>query len=336
MYYQDYLDAIVRYYQQKKVNNELPARLLNPTPAKLKDECLLVYQSRYEKKDLKILLNFLEVNEGADVLRLIKTGRDRFKPLDNFLREGTENPEDRHIDLLGWLLDFEPRPFVTGYNYAKDKLDSLPNFTAIDVDGGSGLTMGEKLTKPIIEKSGSGEADTNERLSKESPPKEFISDEVKSTSPIRIDIKNIQAWIDKRRASLRVGGIAALGLITAIYFNNKGIVFGDGNSNNSGCMIWTGDYYRQVPCDTIVRKGFIVPLNRKRMESLRRITTPDTLRREHIENVWYRKRGNGRIDYYTDGGQDPVDPKADLHSLSEYMFNHNLGGKSLPGSIKAE
>lgn len=306
MVYKDYLDAITRYYEQKKISNGLSPRLLNPSPAKLKDECLIVYQSRLLKKDLKILTDFLELPEGSDVLKTLKKSRDKFKPLDNFLRAGTEKPEDRHIELLGWLLNFEPRPFVVGHDYESDE-KTTPQHNP--PTGGT----------DVIDVTGTGVPSTG-----------TVPASPRQVSKVSGFVQYIYGWLNRKRRGLRVGGVAVLGLATAIYFNhssNEGSPYKSAFLDNKACMTWNGDYYIPISCDSQNTDIIKEPREESRLQNLHRITKPDTLTNEDVGKVWYRKRGNGRIDFYTAGGRDPVDPKGNLHPLSFYMFEKYLDKK---------
>lgn len=296
--YQDYLDAIMEYYEQKKANNELSPRLLNPTPAKIKDECVAVYQSRLAKKDLKMLIAFLEIQEGADVLRAIKKGRDKFKPLDNHLKNATEKTEDRNIELLGWLLDFEPRPYDDHYNYKR---------------GSASITK-----KPT-------EADPPK-----DPAKEEANDKADNPTPatdtaIQPEPTGIKQIGPKRPVLIKKLGfiagslVIASGLIAAIIFNNK---------DYKGCMIWVGDHYERVSCDSSGGARLVLGLDANSVRYLRKITRPDTLTEKDIGKVWYRKRGVDSLDFYTTGGRDPVDPNLDLKRLTTYMFEKYLRKRS--------
>jgi hypothetical protein len=109
----DYQALVVLAYQTKLKAGELSTNILLPKPAKLKEECLLVCQERYLKKDEKLFRSFFEPREdkagymsainGADI--------DKFRPLCNFLKDGNIKTSERNIELLAWLIDFEPRPY---------------------------------------------------------------------------------------------------------------------------------------------------------------------------------------------------------------------------------
>ncbi len=97
--------------------------LVNPTPAKLRQECIVVFrgmliENEADPIDLMLLRSFFE-RPGEEDLRLstIRTfDTDKFKPLCNFLKGRTGKTSDKNLELLAWLIDFSLRPY-TRYEY---------------------------------------------------------------------------------------------------------------------------------------------------------------------------------------------------------------------------
>ena len=116
---EDYKKGVTACYRQKKVKGELSLNLSHPTPAKLREECLLVLNTRPQEKDEKIIRDFFNLGGvSSDYSHSIRRfDADRLRPLVNFLKDRIENPEPRNIELLAWLIDFEPRPYKFGTNY---------------------------------------------------------------------------------------------------------------------------------------------------------------------------------------------------------------------------
>lgn len=97
--------------------------LVNPTPAKLRQECIVVFRGMLTEDepdpiDLMLLRTFFERPGGEDIrLSTIRTfDIDKFKPLCNFLKGRTRNTSDKNLELLAWLIDFSLRPY-TRYEY---------------------------------------------------------------------------------------------------------------------------------------------------------------------------------------------------------------------------
>lgn len=125
MLFSDYQQRVILAYRSERNKGTLSLNLLEPTPASLRNECLIVYSNRYLKKDentLKLFFNFN--NESNDYSKAIERyDPDRLKPLVNFLLEKTANTDKKNIELLAWLIDYEQRP----YKYGQPAADTTSN-----------------------------------------------------------------------------------------------------------------------------------------------------------------------------------------------------------------
>lgn len=119
----DYIDLVLEDYRQKIAANQLSSRLIIPTPAKLKEESLAVCSERFDNRDNKILRDFFKSNGDVKVhLQAIqRCDNDDFKPLINFLNKKSASTDQKNIELLAWLIDFQPRPFELGRKYEGKK-----------------------------------------------------------------------------------------------------------------------------------------------------------------------------------------------------------------------
>jgi hypothetical protein len=115
----DYKKAVIFDYHQKKVKGLLSLNLSHPTPAKLREECLLILHSRSQEKDEKIIRDFFNFGVISDDYSssIERFDPDKLRPLDKYLKEKTVSTEPRNIELLAWLIDFEPRPYLYGVTY---------------------------------------------------------------------------------------------------------------------------------------------------------------------------------------------------------------------------
>lgn len=115
----DYKKAVISDYHQKKVKGLLSVNLSYPTPAKLRDECLLVLHSRPKENDEKLIRDFFNLgvisnDYGPSIKRF---DIDKLRPLLKFIKGQIEDTEPKNIELLAWLIDFEPRPYQYGVVY---------------------------------------------------------------------------------------------------------------------------------------------------------------------------------------------------------------------------
>ena len=114
--YADYIESVKEEYRRKLSEGSLPLNLEVPTPGKLKKACILRCSKPFDKRDEKILMDFFDP-EGSDkpLATLIgRSDRDKFKPLSNYLKGETSNTDEKNINLLTFLIDFRPRPYVFG------------------------------------------------------------------------------------------------------------------------------------------------------------------------------------------------------------------------------
>lgn len=107
-----YKDEVRFHYQQMRASAKLSYNLLYPTPAKLREECLLKFKDGCKAFDLKTLRSFVrlattDMLQETDIQRLEP---DRFKPILNCIKKGT-NTAEHNIELLAWLTNFQPRPY---------------------------------------------------------------------------------------------------------------------------------------------------------------------------------------------------------------------------------
>ncbi|MBU7577864.1 MAG: hypothetical protein KAF40_07370 [Flavihumibacter sp.] len=151
--FSDYTYLILDEYYTKLGQNKLPPSLLHLRPARLRDECLKVCEERFQPRDLKTLRDFFGVFDGKEeCLKLIeRIDVDKFRPLINYLNGDTESTNEKNIELLAWLIDFQPRPFELGRKYGRRE------------DGGKEEGGMEEETK----ETGDGKQETKEKGGRE-------------------------------------------------------------------------------------------------------------------------------------------------------------------------
>jgi hypothetical protein len=111
--FEDYASEVVRDYKRKCAGGILLTNLMHPTPAKLKRECLIVFEKRYLRKDEVILSSFFEPRQDKEAYRsaIKKHDRDKFKSLNDILKKGERKTDEKNIELLAWLIDYPHRPY---------------------------------------------------------------------------------------------------------------------------------------------------------------------------------------------------------------------------------
>lgn len=95
----------------KESGGNLHTFLHKPTPKSIKDACLAKYNNECSAIDCQTLHNFFKF-KNKDVIKGIKNfDTDKFKPIVNFLKQDSKSTSDINVELISWLIDFEPRPY---------------------------------------------------------------------------------------------------------------------------------------------------------------------------------------------------------------------------------
>ena len=127
----DYTKLVFAAFKKRQCDNVKP-QLPVFTRASIKQECLNVYDKRKSKGgkvESKVLQDFFGVPEDGqnwrDLIELFPL--DKFRPLENFMRGGIQNPDMANVELLAWLIDFKHRPYVFGKDVllSEEELDIL-------------------------------------------------------------------------------------------------------------------------------------------------------------------------------------------------------------------
>ncbi|SHJ30489.1 hypothetical protein [Aquimarina spongiae] len=105
-----YKNEILEKYKREK-GGEMSSYLLQPTRKQIKEACIWLLSRRNEKYDEGILNRFFKFKEGENKLHAIERVKgDKFKPIVNFLNGETKSTTPANLELISWLIDFNPRP----------------------------------------------------------------------------------------------------------------------------------------------------------------------------------------------------------------------------------
>ena len=326
----DYTDLVLKAYIEKRESNRLSQLLMHPTAASIRQECLNVYNERnsrgvpVEENTLRAFFGVPPAGKNFGYI-IERYNADKFRPLQSLIKGEIKNPAVITVELLAWLIDFNPRPLGLAQKVLKN-LNELPN-TDIPITGSTKI------------QEGSNNAGTNEVEKKEVLPiendltPEALLEGAGNKMPVidnkdesKITAINLSQKSNHRRQKI----ITWFGLVIVILF---GGLYGiqqfksSGNTpfgvSNTACMYWDNDHYEQVPCNEEPGGRLILPLNEKKKEGFKRITREDTITERSI-NILYYISVNGKIEYYTEDGNHPVHINRTLKKLSRYMFEKHL------------
>jgi hypothetical protein len=109
--FEHYKSAIKVKYEVKK-KEDVSGVLLNPTPAQLRNFCLMLFDNLLSKSDENILELFFNVKEGMSLRKSIENfDIARFRPVISFLKGEKDSDNVTRIELAAILVDFHPRPY---------------------------------------------------------------------------------------------------------------------------------------------------------------------------------------------------------------------------------
>lgn len=292
----DYAALVLKCYKEKRANNALPMALLHPAPAKLKELCLEILPNRSSNKDKRMFDAFFGAvnNEEKRIDEIKKIDRDRFRPVIKFINENTKNPAEPVVELLAWLIDFEDRPFVHGKHYGVDDIEPKS----------SGET-----TDPTGDTQEADKVHVTPQKGKDVPRKKSTDDPTQTESSVNFWQK--YKFIVASNAIFLVSAIA-------IFF-----IYGWVKSSRQRCMYWTGSAYVACSCRENHGDTNVIPLDTFTLSHLKKINRPDTISHDDIGSVWYIKTNNN-LEYFTAGGDYPVDPKRKLNPITPYMIDKHI------------
>jgi hypothetical protein len=323
--YPDYTKLVIAAYKKKQKNSELSPLLATFTRASIRQECLNVYTERLkkgEREEANTLKAFFGVpNEGKDFSSLIERSElDRFRPLENLMKNKIQSPVLATVEILAWLIDFKHRPYAMGVdvllNGEERSILEKPVVDPGNTQEPEELSIG---TNPIYD------AGTNQEPMVEAKKAFLKNKKEKDKLPNGKDGR--PAWgmlIDRKKMAIAAILIAAI-CIGGTYMvgqreRPKPLSLGN---VSTGCMYWAGDHYDTMSCTEKRSDRFPFPLDVEKMRNFKRITREDTITEKSIGKIYYI-RIDGRIEYYTMGGHHPVDVTRTLQVLSSYMFFKHL------------
>lgn len=108
---EEYIKGVKTKYDAAKTG-EFSGFLLNPSPAELKNLCLVLVDKGINKLDQEILDMFFDINDKSGKRKQIEHFEvDKLKPISNFLKGKTATTRIVNLDVIAVLVDFNPRPY---------------------------------------------------------------------------------------------------------------------------------------------------------------------------------------------------------------------------------
>ncbi|MFV5692176.1 hypothetical protein ACM55K_09145 [Flavobacterium sp. LT1R49] len=109
--FEEYKSAIRVKYEVSKID-DVSGILLNPTPAQLRNLCLMKLDNSLTKTDGNSFRIFFNVKEEGDLRKTIENfDIGKFKPIISFLKGEKDSENTTRIELAAILVNFNPRPY---------------------------------------------------------------------------------------------------------------------------------------------------------------------------------------------------------------------------------
>jgi hypothetical protein len=109
--FEGFLTAVKQQYEVSK-NGIYAGFLLNPSPAQLRNLCLLLLENNLSRSDEETFRVFFQVSDGAVLRRCVENfDIEKFKAIGNFLKGKSEKTNAVSLNLISILVDYQPRPY---------------------------------------------------------------------------------------------------------------------------------------------------------------------------------------------------------------------------------
>jgi hypothetical protein len=109
--FEQYKSAIKVKYEEKK-SEDVSGILLNPTPAQLRNLCLMILDNSVSKSDENIFKLFFNVKEEESLRKSMENSDiARFRPIISFLKGDKDSENSTRIELAAIIVGFNPRPY---------------------------------------------------------------------------------------------------------------------------------------------------------------------------------------------------------------------------------
>jgi hypothetical protein len=320
----DYTKRVLKTYEEKRNNNLLSQLLMDPTTANIKQECLNVYIERVErgeKVEENTLRGFFSVPPaGKDFAYLIKKCKpDKFRPLQSLIKREIKKPTQVNVELLAWLIDFIPRPLSLAQKVLGNTNENF---------GSGSPTIDPKEVKPKAD-SEQNNLDEGKELISTSNAASTGDTLQKRIDDVSVTKREDAVNFSHKNPNKSIIGVA-IGLIIVVFLGVAYIIWQQERDKqkaleivNTGCMYWAEDHYEAMPCNEERKNRLKLPMDPERIKNFKRILREDTITERSIGKIYYIKI-DGRIEYYTTGGNHPVDVTRTLKPLSPYMFEKYL------------
>ena len=149
--FKSYKEAIIKQYAIAQ-KEDVSGILSSPTPAQLRDFCILLCDKGLTLADEELMKVFFETKPDESLKRSIeRCNIDKFKPVISFLKGEKDTENLTRVGLSAIIVDFEPRPFAKflGHASRSNEKESYPKSDLIDKETIQELTIKDDPRKGL-------------------------------------------------------------------------------------------------------------------------------------------------------------------------------------------
>lgn len=283
----EYKKAVKERYDEVK-ESDISGLLENPSPANLRELCIIKAEIISNKEDKLIFTRFFDIKDDESIIKQIeKCDTDKLKPAGNFLKNKTKDTKQIIVELIAILIDFKPRPYLKFSKIVEDVIEKKEE--KIEEDNALKEPSSIPIVLAINDKTKTNTTDTNTIL---------------------------KSYSIKQKIAFGFGIIL---LMSFVGYGFKNICF-----PKKECIQWSDNHYEQVECEGN-KLGFahnnpIFDFDENLLH-FKKLDVCDTTKFfiEGQPTVWYIKQNN-RCEFFNAPGLHPISGKT-LKPITEYIIN---------------
>ncbi|TBO43133.1 hypothetical protein [Pedobacter kyonggii] len=329
---EEYRKVVLDTYKKKKLDGSLSPNLSAPTPGDLREECLIVYRERQlNSNDDEILRQFFgPKDQEKGYFTLIENSpAEKFKQMPKILKGKVTNPGIKFIELLAWLIDFQPRTSISYYNSFDKRSDvktqgfiNTPevriNETQSDTTGGNNSNdQNSENDVIVIDEQVDNQGDL---VKEEKEPMVETTEVAEEEETTKVD------YIETEYVRIFSTSFIIITCIISLFIGSASFVLWENSPTmvrtpnpDEKFMYWDEDHYEPVKDEKQNVGAAIIPLNIKTLTQQRKINLPDTMTTYSLGKVWYKGHGKDH-EFFTDSGAYPLDLQRMLKPLSSTIL----------------
>ncbi|MFS4469572.1 hypothetical protein [Maribacter sp. 2210JD10-5] len=301
---QSYQKEVLEKYKKRK-GGELSTYLLKPTPRLIKQACVLLLDRRVSAGDSHILNCFFQFRNEENRLREIQDfDNNRFRPIVNFLKGRARTTSSENIELISWLVNFQPRPLQEYLKPDNSISEEEPERSETEI-----------VDEPNDEKEKKKQEEEKRRL-----------EGVKKKEEEEKEKRRLQEERRRRRRIITISISVAFGMTLMILGVQKWpSYFPKNNPKDVGCMAWADSLYVEVSCDEAPFSKYgtrVKPLNPIELKNMCKVEVDAAYQfftATGKPRIWYYKKSIKEIEYFTAPGLHPTNGET-LRKITPYII----------------